>query len=60
MSATPIPLTIRDVKRDGKTSVLVDVVDILTRKDRQPVRGRPDPGLGFAGSKTRSKTARPA
>ena len=50
----PNPLTIRDVKRDGKTSVLVDVI-APEAKDRQPVRGRSDPGLGVAGSKTRRK-----
>ena len=55
----PNPLTIRDVKRDGKDQR-------AGRRDRargqggQPVRGRADAGLGTAGSKARRATARPA
>ena len=53
----PNPLTIRDVKREGKTSVLVDVAAPDARR-RQPVRRRPDAGLGAAGAET--ARARPA
>ena len=42
----PNPLTIRDVKRDGKSTVLVDVVT-PRRQGRQPVCRRADAGLGL-------------
>ena len=53
----PNPLTIRDVKRDGKSTVLVDVVSPDDKRG-QPVRRGADAGLGAAGSKT--ARARPA
>ena len=54
----PNPLTIRDVKRDGKSTVLVDVVSPECRGG-QSVRRRPDARLGSAGSETaRTRPAR--
>ena len=55
----PNPLTIRDVKREGKSTVLVDVVAPPDASDGQPVRRRTDAGLGAAGSKAaRTQPAR--
>ena len=53
----PNPLTIRDVKREGKSQVLVDVVDAGCAR-RQPVRRGTDAGLGAAGAD--AGRARPA
>ena len=53
----PNPLTIRDVKRDGKVNVLVDVAAPDAARG-QPVRRRTDAGLGAAGAET--ARARPA
>ena len=55
----PNPLTIRDVKRDGKTNVLVDVTAPEGKDVSLFVEG-PDAGLGAAGAKTGRTTARPA
>ena len=54
----PNPLTIRDVKREGKSTVLVDVA-APRRRRRQSVCRRADAGLGAAGSETgRAQPAR--
>ena len=55
----PNPLTIRDVKREGKSTVLVDVI-APDAKSSQSVCRRSDAGLGAAGAKTCSSTDRPA
>ena len=54
----PNPLTIRDVKREGKIDRLVDVVAPADAERRQSVCRRADAGLGAAGSET--ARARPA
>ncbi len=55
----PNPLTIRDVKREGKSTVLVDVV-APDAEDGQPVCRRPDARTGDCRFRNCSNTARPA
>ena len=54
----PNPLTIRDVKRDGQSNVLVDVIG-ARRQGGQPVRRGADAGLGAAGSEAASSNSPP-